>query len=233
MLVTENGMLDRVLREYSKLATVFYGNKKWTEMSENELWHELCLCILSSNVPYELALSTFFHLMDIGYLRLEWVINTSNSQKLIADELSRPIYLPMKLDGSYRRYRFPNTRSKDIFEAAKVVSSEEGWLSKLLANYNSEREARDFLVANISGFGLKEASHFLRNIRYSSQLAIIDSHVVSFLTKIEAFPQRDIKTITPRIYLELESRLQEICGKYGLSLSVFDMAIWHCMRRER
>jgi len=232
MLVTQNEIFDRVLREYSRLATLFYSNKKWDEMSENELWHELCLCILSSNVPYELARSAFFHLIDKEYLRLEWITKTSHSQKLIAEELSKPIYLPRKLDGSYRRYRFPNTRSKNIFQAAEVVSSEEDWLTKCLTNFSSEKVARDFLVANIPGFGLKEASHFLRNIRYSNQLAIIDSHVVSFLTKIEAITQRNTKTITPSIYLKLESRLEEICDRYGLNLSVFDMAIWHCMRRE-
>ena len=231
MLVEENEILDLVLREYPRLATIFYSNKKWNEMSENELWQELCLCILSSNVPFESAQSAFFHLMDIGYLRLEWITGTSDSQKLIADELSRPIYLPKKLDGSYRRYRFPNVRSKNIYQAAKTVFSDEGWLSNLLGNSSSERATRDYLVANISGIGLKEASHFLRNIKYSKQLAIIDSHVISILKKIEAIPQRNIKTITPKIYLELESRLQEICQKYGLKLSIFDMAIWRYMRR--
>jgi len=226
MLVEEDKILDLVLCEYSRLATIFYSYKKWNEMSENELWQELCLCILSSNVPYELAQSVFFHLMDIGYLRLEWLTGTANSQKLIADELSRPIYLPKKLDCSYRRYRFPNARSKNIYQAAKTVFSDEGWLSRLLRSSNSESAARDFLVAHIHGIGLKEASHFLRNIRYSKQLAIIDSHVISFLKKIEAISQRNIKTITPKIYLELESRLQEICEKYGLNLSIFDMATY-------
>lgn len=231
MLVEENEILDLVLREYSKLVTIFYSNKKWNEMSEHELWQELCLCILSSNVPYELAQSAFFHLMDIGYLRLEWITRTSNSQKLIAEELSRPIYLPKKLDGSCRRYRFPNARSKNIYQAAKTVFSDEGWLSKLLGNSSSERAARDSLVVHIAGIGLKEASHFLRNIRYSKQLAIIDSHVISFLKKIEVIPERNVKTMTPKIYLDLESRLQEICEEYGLNLSIFDMAIWRYMRR--
>lgn len=233
MPVTENEALNQVLHEYSRMAIIFSRNKKWDEMSENELWQELCLCILSSNVPYELAKSAFFHLTDIGYLQLEWITNTTNSQKLIANELSRPIYLPKKLDGLFRKYRFPNTRSKNIHQAAKMITSDEGWLSKLLANSSSEREARDLLVANIPGIGLKEASHFLRNIRYSKKLAIIDSHVISFLKKIEAVPQSNIKTITPNVYLELESKLQQICDKYGLNLSIFDMSIWNYMRRER
>lgn len=232
MSTAKNEILDSVLREYPKLVIAFNNNKKWVELSENELWQELCLCILSSNVPYELAKSVFFHLMKKGYLRLEWITKTSNSERLIADELSKPLYLPRRVDGSYRRYRFPNIRARDIYKAAKTGSSEKDWVSKLLATSTSEREARDSLVASVPGLGLKEASHFLRNIRYSDKLAIIDSHVVSFLKKFEEIPQANAKTITRKIYLELENRLLEICDKNGLDLSIFDMAIWHYMRRK-
>lgn len=231
MSTARNEILDRVLLEYTKFVTIFNNNKKWVEMSENELWQELCLCILSSNVPYELAKSVFFHLMKKGYLRLEWMTKTSNSERLIADELSKPLYLPRRVNGSYRKYRFPNIRARDICQAAKIVSSKKDWLSKLLATSTSEREARDSLVANVSGLGLKEASHFLRNIKYSDKLAIIDSHVVSFLKKFEEIPRANAKTITRKNYLELENRLLEICDKKGLDLSIFDMAIWHYMRR--
>jgi N-glycosylase/DNA lyase len=229
---TENGIFTETLREYSRLLKTVSNCKRWEEMTENELWYELVLCILSSNVPYELAQSAFLHLLSGGFLQLRWIIKTPNSKRIIAKELSRPIYLPRKVDGSYRRYRFPNIRAKNIFNAAKVISSDELWLTKLLANSKSEKQARCSLVASISGMGLKEASHFLRNIRYSNELAIIDSHVISFLKEINVVAKRDIRTITPTIYLELEGTLQDICDKYNLNLSIFDMAIWNCMRRE-
>lgn len=232
MSTTKNEILDEVLHEYPKMAAIFDKNRKWVEMSEDELWQELCLCILSSNVPYELAQSAFFHLLRKGYLRLEWITKIPNSEKLIADELSKPLYLPKRVDSSYRRYRFPNTRAKDIFQAAKILASEKDWLSELLATSASQRKARASLVVKIPGLGLKEASHFLRNIKYSDKLAIIDSHVVSFLRKLEEIPQAKAKTITRKIYLELENHLIEICDKNGLILPVFDMAIWHYMRRK-
>lgn len=228
----ESKMLRKVLREYSRMASTFHTNKKWSEMSEAELWQGLCLCILSSNVPFELAQSAFFHLLNIGYLKLEWITRVPESNELIASELYKPIYLPKKLDGSFRRYRFPNIRSKNICRAAKRVFSEERFLSKLLRTSSSEKAARDFLVSNISGIGLKEASHFLRNIKYSERLAIIDSHVASFLVEIKAVPKQRIKAITPKLYFEFESRLQELCDQHRLNLSIFDMAIWHCMRRK-
>jgi len=232
MLKTENEIFDIILSEYSQLEKSFYHQKQWIEMSESKLWQELCLCILSSNVPYELAQSAFFHLIDIGYLSLMWIGKTKNSQKMIANELCQPIYLPRRLDGSYRKYRFPHTRSENIYQAARKVSLEEAWLSNLLSESTSETATRDFLVANISGLGLKQASHFLRNIRYSNQLAIIDSHIISFLIEIDAVPQKNVKTITRKTYLKLESVLQGICDQHNLDLSIFDMAIWKSMRRK-
>jgi len=125
LAILKNEILEKVLREYPKLATILNNNRTWVEISENELWQELCLCIFSSNVPYELAQSVFFHLMKIGYLQLEWITGTPDSEKLISNELSRRLYLPKRVDGSYRKYRFPNVRAKDIYKAAKMVSSEK------------------------------------------------------------------------------------------------------------
>jgi N-glycosylase/DNA lyase len=233
MLIAENELFDRVLDEYSQIMPKFHEARKWHEMSENELWQELCLCILSSNVPYELAKSAFRHLTRVGYLEQKWIIEVPNSRKIIAEELQKPLYLPRKIDGSLRKYRFPNVRSRDICETAKIASSKENWISNLLADSSSEIEARNYLVRKASGIGFKEASHFLRNIKYSNELAIIDSHVLSFLREINAVPIENAKTITHKTYMDLEIKLKEICESHNLNLSVFDMAIWTCMRADK
>jgi len=232
MCFAENQIVEDVLTLYRRLRNSLRSSTEWGEMSENGLWQELCLCILSSNVPYELAQSAFYHLKEKGYLRLGWLTATPNSQKIVAKELSKSIYLPKKLDGSHRKYRFPNSRARDICQASEVVSTYKDWLSKLLGASWSETKVRDFLVSNIPGLGLKEASHFLRNIGYSDHLAIIDSHVLSFLRETKLIPQANTKTINRKTYLEIESQLREICSEYGLNLSIFDMAIWQYMRRR-
>lgn len=232
MLVERNEIPNQVFQEYVRMSKVFYNTKKWFEMPEQELYQELCLCILSSNVPYELAQSAFLHLLEKGYLCLEWVANTPESARVIAHELSRPLYLPRKLDGSRRKYRFYNTRARNIVQAAKAISTENGWLLRLLTDSTSENEVREHLVRGVPGVGLKQASHFMRNVGYSNRLAIVDSHVVSFLRELEIV-ERETRPITHKLYLELESCLQQICDENQLNLSVFDMAIWHYMRRKR
>jgi len=230
MHVGSNATLTQVVHKYSKLVESFQPRKKWHEMSENELWEELCLCILSSNVPYELALSAFWHLSDRQLLRPEWLIRCKSASQKIAYELLKPIYLPLRKDGSYRKYRFPNIRAQNIVNAAKALYHENYGLLWILKSSNSEQEARGFLAKNVPGIGLKEASHFLRNIGYSSSLAIIDSHVIAFLIEVGAVSQEKIKAVTPKIYMRLERILQDLCESLGLSLSIFDMAIWEYMR---
>ena len=230
MSTRNNTTLTQVVDMHSRLADSLRGRKKWNAMSEGELWEELSLCILSSNVPYELAKSAFLHLRDTLLLRPRWITQTSDSAEKIAYELSKQIYLPKKKNGRHRKYRFPNIRAQNITSAAKTLYLKNAGLLKILKNANSEQEARDFLVKNVAGVGLKEASHFLRNIGYSKSLAIIDSHVVTFLEEVEALPQVKIKTITPKIYMKLERILQDLCDSLDLNLSTFDMAIWHYMR---
>jgi N-glycosylase/DNA lyase len=204
----------------------------WEEMTEEELWQTLCLCILSSNVHYESAQSALSHLVDNGYLGINWIMETPNSENLIAEELSKPLYLPVRLDGSGRRYRFPNVRARNIVQAARVLFSEKLLISKLLAIHDSERTVRDILVAKIPGIGLKEASHFLRDIGYSNNLAIVDSHVISFLAEINAISRAEVKMMNRSTYFELENILQKLCKEHNVSLSAFDMAVWRYMRKR-
>lgn len=233
MHIGSNEKLAQVIHEYSKVVASFQKRKKWHELSEQELWGELCLCILSSNVPYELALSTFWHLRNKRLLRPEWIVRCKNAVKRMSYELSKPIYLPRKKDGSRRKYRFPNTRAQNIVRACKTLYQKNDGLLQALKNFNNEQAARDFLASNVSGIGLKQASHFLRNVGYSSSLAIIDSHVITFLAEVGVISQEKINVVTPKMYITFERILKNLCEGFGFNLSIFDMAIWRCMRGKQ
>jgi N-glycosylase/DNA lyase len=115
-------------------------------------------------------------------------------------------------------------------KAAKTLYEEGPGLSSILKNCTSEHEVRDLLVENIYGIGLKEASHFLRDIGYSNSLAIIDSHVIAFLAELGVVPTNKSNGVTPGLYTRLEGVLQNLCDDLGVDLSIFDMAIWQYMR---
>ena len=220
---------QQVLDNYYFLYKRFSAKKKWRFMNEKKLWMELCLCILSSNIQYELAQSALSHLNKKNLIDPYWIIEKQNSLKIIAFELSKPIYHPAKKDGSLRKYRFPNVRARDLVKSAYFLYSDGRYIKTLLTKSNSIEQIRSFLVENISGLGLKESSHFLRNIGFDSSLAIIDVHIVSFLKDLKIISKNN-KPITPKYYFELEKKMQELAEFYGLNLGVLDNAIWYYMK---
>jgi N-glycosylase/DNA lyase len=201
----------------------------WQNLDENSLWKSLVFSILSSNVYYETAKSALEQLcykelvtdLPFNYLR--------NSRRLIYNELRKPLYLPKRINGSFRKYRFPRVKATQIVQAAKIIYYQHNGLRSLLKGFNSGIAAREFLSDRIPGLGYKESSHFLRNIRYSDHLAIIDIHILSFLKQISLIDSVDI-SLTRKVYRELEKKLLGITSNLQLSLAAFDMAVWKYMR---
>lgn len=105
-------------------------------------------------------------------------------------------------------YRFYNRRAEFIAEArSKEIIPD-----------------RDWLVKNIKGIGMKEASHFLRNIGFDDY-AIIDFHIVDLLVR-HSLIQRP-KTMTRKRYLEIEDVLRKLAKKAGLTLAELDLYLWY------
>jgi N-glycosylase/DNA lyase len=198
-------------------------------MSEEDLWNELCLCILSSNVLFETAKSAFLQLQGKGLLTCE--LRNGLSRKEIVKELSRPIFMPRRRDGSFRKYRFSKRRSKDLVKAHAILYGKNEGLHLILRTFSSDSAARSYFVDNIPGIGLKQASHFLRNVKFSSRLAIVDSHVARFLQGFNK-GKNDL-VITPSNYTQFERSMLEISNQYGLNPAILDMVIWSHMRGDR
>jgi N-glycosylase/DNA lyase len=89
-------------------------------------------------------------------------------------------------------------------------------------------ELRSILASNVPGIGFKEASHFLRDVKYTDALAVLDTHIVSFLDSFVEPLQAG--SLTPRRYVQLEALMIELAKNLGLSPAVFDMAVWEYIR---
>lgn len=232
MMILYERIPEPIFLRYKSLSEERKTWKTWQKMTEEEIWFNLCVCIFSSNVPYELAVSASNHLWQNSFLDLNWLGRTIDAKDRVSEELSKPIYLPPKKDGSLRKYRFPHIRSRDVVMSAREIISQNINFKTLLARSDSSKNVRKFLIEHIFGFGLKQATHFLRNIGYCNSLAIIDSHVISFLRCITDPPLGSIQTVSPKKYFELEQILQEIAKNLKIDLSLFDMAIWEYMRQS-
>jgi len=165
--------------------------------SSNEIFQELCFCILTANFNAERSIVIQNKLQN-KFLTL--------TEKILAKKLQE------------LGHRFPNARAKYIVEARR----HKDILIKLISS-KKEYELREWLVKNIKGLGYKESSHFLRNIGYKD-LAIIDFHILDLLEKNKLIIRP--KTLSRKKYLETEELLRKIAKKSNLNLAELDLHLW-------
>lgn len=115
-------------------------------------------------------------------------------------------------------HRFPNARAQYIFEAREFIP--------VLSEKIKKSDRREWLVKNIKGLGYKEASHFLRNVGYKNY-AILDFHIIDLLHDYNLIKTKP-KTLNPRIYVEIENLLSEICMENKITQSELDLILWYC-----
>ncbi len=95
-------------------------------------------------------------------------------------------------------------------------------------NLNNEidaKQAREWLVKNVRGFGYKEASHFLRNIGFYEDVAILDRHILKNLVKYGSIKEIP-KTLTPKKYLEIEEKMKEFAADVNIPFAHLDLLFW-------
>ena len=221
---------EPVLTHYEILKEKSNKRKNWLDVPEEHMWNEICFCILSANVSYDLVKSCITVLNDEGYLDIEQLINNKNSKKKLFNILNSSKFEPKKKDGTLRKYRYPRVRSEQIIKAAQFIYLENKSIKQILKKFESDIDARNYLALNISGLGIKEASHFLRNIHYSDSLAILDIHMLEFLRQRTLIQFKKGHALTKSIYLKIETVLRNYVKFHKLNLAVFDLAVWYYMR---
>ncbi len=173
--------------------------------SEEDIFSELCFCLLTPQTKAKSADNVIKKLKEKGLLL------SGN-----ADEIKlwmAPI-------------RFNNNKSQYIIEARKLFS-ENGKVSikKKLEQQGDPIAMRSWLVKNVNGYGLKEASHFLRNIGFGDDMAILDRHILKHLVKNNVIPEIP-KSVTDKKYLEIEEKMKKFALQAGIPMSHLDLVWW-------
>jgi N-glycosylase/DNA lyase len=119
--------------------------------------------------------------------------------------------------------RFHNNKAEYIVAARQKFCNVGARCSVPL--HEEPIKIRQWLVKNVKGLGLKEASHFLRNIGKGDNLAIIDRHILTNLKRYGA-----IKTIpsniSDKMYIRFEKTMQKFSKKIGIPLAELDLLFW-------
>lgn len=165
------------------------------------IFNELCFCLLTANFQANKSISIQ---NSIGNGFTEWD----------EEKLSKTL----KILG----HRFPNTRAKYIVQARLHKDN----LVKILSSFKDDKERREWIVKNIKGLGMKESSHFLRNIGYNN-LAIIDFHIIDLLHSNKIIEKPKNKSLTPKKYIEIENILEKICKTTNLTQGELDLYLWY------
>ncbi|MGB9790063.1 N-glycosylase/DNA lyase [Thermotoga caldifontis] len=180
--------------------------KQFKELGENgseeQLYSELCFCILTANWSASGGMKAQ-ELIGDGFITM--------SEEELTEMLTK------------LHHRYPKARASYIVRNRWVL----GRLRPLLSL--DAMQAREWLVKNVVGIGYKEASHFLRNVGIE-ELAILDRHVLSLMLEyglIDSLPS----SLTKQRYLRLESLLKQEAEVFGETLGKFDLYLWYFVKR--
>jgi len=169
------------------------------EGESREIFKELCFCILCANYSAERSIKIQKQIND-GFLTL--------SKEELAERLKE------------LGHRYPKTRAEYIVSARKYSDS----IKRIIKESENPKELRDWLAENVQGIGMKEASHFLRNIG-CTDLAILDFHILDLLAKYGIIKRP--KRLTKPTYLEIERELRRIAELAGLNMAELDLYLWY------
>ena len=120
-----------------------------------------------------------------------------------------------------RYIRFHHTKHRRLHHAR------EQWpmIEALLYDTSiSEQDRRNRLREIVNGFGMKEASHFLRNIGHRG-LAIIDRHLLTNLVTCGVYEEiPSVSTI--KCYEDVERKFTDYCESIGIDMDEIDLLFW-------
>lgn len=116
--------------------------------------------------------------------------------------------------------RFHRTKARHIVEALKVFDD----VLAVVRSGRSHAEIRRFLVNDVLGMGMKEASHFLRNIGFDG-LAILDRHILRYMAANGIINKIEYPYSYGR-YLDYERKFVNHAEKIGLTPAELDLLIW-------
>ena len=173
----------------------------FAQVPESKHFYELCYCICT---PQSKARSAF---------EVQRILEET-------DFLHKPFNASSILRDPAHYIRFHNTKAERLLEAREKFPE----LAKVLKSNIGNEEKREWIVNNIKGIGLKEASHFMRNIGYRD-LAILDRHILRHLNDykvLDEIPHLGSK----KQYLEVEALFKKFAKKVKIPIDELDLLFW-------
>jgi N-glycosylase/DNA lyase len=205
--------------------------RKFKKLTEAELWRELACCVLSSQVRYETALAAARALASRNVFA---DLLTGKPDRYLRERTLHVLTSPLRVGNGVVHFRFPYSKTEQLLRTRTALSEAGVSLRDLVYDTCAERSKRRQLIQLVSGFGPKQASMFLRAAGVSYDLAILDTHALTFMrllglaTAVHTRPYLPL----PR-YERLETDFEHYAKGIGYPLGYVDWAVWIVMRAVR
>jgi N-glycosylase/DNA lyase len=173
---------------------------------DDKIFAELVFCLLTPQSRAKICWNAVKSLKDSGLL-------LDGNQEEIAKKL--------------KGVRFKNRKAEYIVEARKIFSIDgRTAIKSRLSQFSNTYEMREWFVRSIKGMGYKEASHFLRNIGFGENMAILDRHILRNLKLLGII--RTIPTsLYRKRYLQIEQKLKNFACKTSIPIDNLDLILWY------
>ncbi|NOZ91966.1 MAG: N-glycosylase/DNA lyase [Dictyoglomi bacterium] len=125
--------------------------------------------------------------------------------------------------------RFKNNKAGYIIRSREQYWNWPGGFRQFLVDIGLPDDvisAREYLVEHVKGMGYKEASHFLRNIGFGKDIAILDRHILKNLVRVGAIPEVP-KSLTKKRYLEIEEAMRKLAQNIDIPMDHLDLLLWY------
>jgi len=175
------------------------------DKTDKEIFKELCFCILTPQSKAETC---------------DEIINKLARNRLLFKGGAN------KIKPYLKKVRFYKNKSRYIIETRRFLQDKCRIKIKDRLDIKNIIATREWLVKNIKGIGYKEASHFLRNIGFGENLAILDRHILKNLKKFGVIKNIPESIGRKKVYLDIENKFRDFADKIGIPMAHLDLLFW-------
>lgn len=219
--------LESSVRSLCPLISTRVSSLRSQAWSGEDMLSEVLCCVLSSQVPYEMAQCAVSRIRENGLLSEEhWRDDSPEFESM----LCKLLLAPMKVGGRLRKYRFPVMRAKQIRLTRDTLLDQAVDLAELVFQNQAPKALRKELTRLVHGLGLKQASMFLRNVGRSYDLAILDRHTLRYMVLQRLIPSIRSSSLSFTQYESIERAMEDYAAGLGFPVGYVDWAIWITMR---
>jgi len=214
-----------VCKELENDSRKFYS---WSSLFEDDLWRELVACILGSRVRFDVVTSAIDRMQKAKLFSI-----SGQSVDFDKYEISVRNSLSGENNKQNQKYPFPRIKSTQIRTAAERFYANNETVQGFLNKFSDVYEVRRVLNKEVSGIGPKQASLFLRNIGFTKDIAVLDSHVLSYMNWFGLTKSFIKKVKNLNHYENLENNFINHCYSVGHYPDNYDVAIWVVVRLSK